>query len=54
MADGKVMPLGRRQERLLLALLALSANQLIPADRLIDEARLRQRLDDARAALGDR
>lgn len=35
-ADGKAVPLGRRQERLLLALLGLSANQLVPADRLIE------------------
>ncbi|MEU0096176.1 BTAD domain-containing putative transcriptional regulator [Kribbella sp. NPDC006257] len=35
-ADGKALPLGRRQERLLLALLGLSANQLVPADRLIE------------------
>ncbi len=34
-ANGKVVPLGRRQERLLLAVLALSANQLIPAARLV-------------------
>jgi DNA-binding SARP family transcriptional activator len=34
-ADGKTLPLGRRQERLLLALLVLSANQLVPAERLI-------------------
>ncbi|TDO43390.1 DNA-binding SARP family transcriptional activator [Kribbella sp. VKM Ac-2527] len=33
--DGKVLPQGRRQERLLLALLALSANQLVPAERLV-------------------
>lgn len=35
-ADGKVSQLGRRQERLLLAVLGLSANQLIPAVRLIE------------------
>jgi len=33
--DGRVLPQGRRQERLLLALLALSANQLVPAERLV-------------------
>jgi DNA-binding SARP family transcriptional activator len=34
-ARGTVLPMGRRQERLLLALLLLSANQLVPSERLI-------------------
>lgn len=34
-AEGKALPLGRRQERLLLALLVLSANRVVPTERLI-------------------
>ncbi len=33
--DGQVLPFPRRQERFLLALLGLSANRLVPAERLI-------------------
>lgn len=34
-AAGKTLPMGRRQERLLLALLVLSANRVVPTERLI-------------------
>lgn len=36
-ADGRSVPLGGVKQRTLLAILILHANEVVPADRLIDE-----------------
>jgi DNA-binding SARP family transcriptional activator len=49
--DGRLVPLGGRKQRALLALLLLHANAVVPRDRLIDEIWGDEPPETARTAL---